>query len=250
MTLPPFYAHRFGRSYGPDSAASTLSRALDERLDGLETDCCLTADGELVLLHDPLLSHGTTIDGWVHESQSAEILRAHILDQDGKVTDETPLLLEDGLMLLKGRRLTVQLEAKAFCDKDLATRTSLAICKRLEEEPPPDGLEIEVISFWPEAVAAAAARGHRARLIVACPYTPSALREWAIKHEVFGIILEAYYWDTPHVAIWRDAGLSMMSGVCNDIQLLRRLLPLKPDAVASDRPHELRREALGDKSPS
>ena len=35
-------------------------------MEGLETDVCLTADGRLVLLHDPLLTLGTTLDGWAH----------------------------------------------------------------------------------------------------------------------------------------------------------------------------------------
>src|SRR5690242_15164366 len=54
---------RVGRAYGPDSSLAALSRALLQPLDGLETDCCLTADGQLVLLHDPLLEVGTTVPG-------------------------------------------------------------------------------------------------------------------------------------------------------------------------------------------
>ena len=51
-----------GRAYGPDSSAAALAGALAAGVDGLETDGCLTADGELVLLHDPLLEVGTTLD--------------------------------------------------------------------------------------------------------------------------------------------------------------------------------------------
>ena len=76
MALPPLHAHRLGRAYGPDSSAEALAGALAASVDGLETDVCLTADGELVLLHDPLLSLGTTIDGWAHERTSAEIASA------------------------------------------------------------------------------------------------------------------------------------------------------------------------------
>ena len=64
-----FYAHRLGRAYGPDSSAMALAGSLAAGVDGLETDVCLTADGELVLLHDPLLTLGTTPDGWAHERQ-------------------------------------------------------------------------------------------------------------------------------------------------------------------------------------
>jgi glycerophosphoryl diester phosphodiesterase len=74
VAVPPaLYAHRLGRAYGPDSSAAALSRALERPLDGLETDCCLTADGELVLLHNPLLEVGTTLSGWAHERTTAQI---------------------------------------------------------------------------------------------------------------------------------------------------------------------------------
>ncbi|PZR66433.1 MAG: hypothetical protein DLM63_09245 [Solirubrobacterales bacterium] len=71
--LPALYAHRLGRAYGPDSSLAALSRALQQPLDGVETDCCLTVDGELVLLHDQLLDLGTTVSGWAHQRTAAEI---------------------------------------------------------------------------------------------------------------------------------------------------------------------------------
>jgi glycerophosphoryl diester phosphodiesterase len=72
--VPAIIAHRLGRAYGPDSSRQALRRSLSQPLDGLETDCCLTADGQLVLLHDPLLALGTTTSGWAHERTAAQIL--------------------------------------------------------------------------------------------------------------------------------------------------------------------------------
>ena len=45
--IPPLYAHRLGRAYGPDSSAAALAGALASGVDGLETDVCLTSDDEL-----------------------------------------------------------------------------------------------------------------------------------------------------------------------------------------------------------
>ena len=67
MAAASLYAHGLGRAYGPDSSARELEGALRAGVDGLETDVCLTADDELVLLHDPLLEFETTLTGWVHE---------------------------------------------------------------------------------------------------------------------------------------------------------------------------------------
>lgn len=60
--LPALYAHRLGRGYGPDSSAAALRGALAASVDGLESDVCLTADGALVLLHDPYLPMGTDLE--------------------------------------------------------------------------------------------------------------------------------------------------------------------------------------------
>lgn len=49
--LPPLYAHRLGRHYGPDSSAAALRHTLTGPVEGLETDVCLTSDDRLVLLH-------------------------------------------------------------------------------------------------------------------------------------------------------------------------------------------------------
>jgi glycerophosphoryl diester phosphodiesterase len=80
MGTPPLYAHRLGRAYGPDSSVTALAGALAACADGLETDVCLTMDGGLVLLHDPLLSLGTTLDGWAHESTAARIRSGFLRD--------------------------------------------------------------------------------------------------------------------------------------------------------------------------
>jgi hypothetical protein len=49
LSLPPLYAHRLGRHYGPDSSAAALRHTLTGPVEGLETDVCLTADDRLVL---------------------------------------------------------------------------------------------------------------------------------------------------------------------------------------------------------
>lgn len=41
--------------------------ALDGPVEGLETGCTVTADGQIVLLHDPLVHRGTTLTGWARD---------------------------------------------------------------------------------------------------------------------------------------------------------------------------------------
>ena len=134
MATTALYAHRLGRAYGPDSSAQALEGALRAGVDGLETDVCLTADDELVLLHDPLLELGTTLSGWAHEQRAREVVASFLRDRNGRPTTERPLLLDDLLEATPGD-LPVQVEVKAHADPVLARRTAERVCERYRRSP-------------------------------------------------------------------------------------------------------------------
>ena len=235
--LPPLYAHRLGRHYGPDSSAAALRHTLSGPVDGIETDICLTADDRLVLLHDPLLTLGTTLDGWAHQRTAEEIQSALIRDSAGEPTAEHPLLLED-LTALVPEAIRVQLEVKAHADPALARRTAEVLCERLRGEPIRE--RVEVISFHGEACAVAAADGISSRLVIWADYAPEALASWALLTGVDGISVEHFLLTERLVQVLRDAGLSLNTGTVNHPELLNRVLEFSPDAIGTDRPHELR----------
>jgi glycerophosphoryl diester phosphodiesterase len=242
LAIPPLYAHRLGRAYGPDSSATALAGALAAGADGLETDVCLTADRELVLLHDPLLSIGTTLEGWAHESTAARIRRSGFLrDRFGRPSGDQPLTLDE-LLAATPTELPVQVEVKAHADSDLARRTAEAVCERYRRGP--ERRRIEVISFHSVACATAAASGFAARLVIHADYAPEALAAWAVSHGVGGISVE-HFLLTPGLArVLRLAGLSISTGTVNYGALLERVVEVAaPDAVCTDRPGELRAEA-------
>jgi glycerophosphoryl diester phosphodiesterase len=238
QALPPIYAHRLGRVYGIDSSAGALQRTLAGPVEGLETDVCLTADGDLVLLHDPLLSLGTNLSGWAGERTAAELRAGRLLDRDGQPSDEPPMLVYE-LLEAAPAELTLQLEIKAHADPELARRTAAAICERCTE----DRERIEVIGFHVAACAEAAARGFRARLLIWADYAPEALAAWAVRHGVVGVSVEHFLLSDGLVRTLRLAGLSVSTGTVNSVELLERVLAFGLDSVCTDRPHELRREA-------
>jgi glycerophosphoryl diester phosphodiesterase len=242
MSVPPLYAHRLGRAYGPDSSAKALARALEAGADGLEADVCMTADGELVLLHDPLLSLGTTLDGWAHERAATEIARGRILDRNGVPTAERPLTLDE-LVAYAPAEMPIQVEVKAHADPHLARRTAVTLCERYRGGA--ERRRLEVISFHSVACATAAAYGFRSRLVVWAEYAPEALAAWAVSHGVTGVSVEHFLLSPKLVSVFRLAGLSVNTGTVNDAELLARTVELaSPDAVCTDRPAELRAEAL------
>jgi glycerophosphoryl diester phosphodiesterase len=172
MVLPPLYAHRLGRAYGPDSSIPALQRAL-VGADGLETDACLTADEQLVLLHDPWLGVGTNLDGWVHQRSLDQIRSGGVLlDRHGRPTAERPLSLDE-LLDATPREMRVQVDIKAHADPGLAARTARVLCERYRRTR--ERGRIEVISFHSAACAAAAAHGFASRLVVFADYGPDAV---------------------------------------------------------------------------
>jgi glycerophosphoryl diester phosphodiesterase len=231
---PPLYAHRLGRAYGPDSSAAALRGALAAGVDGLETDICLTADGALVLLHDPYLPLGTDLEGFVHERSARDLRRARLRDRTGRLSAETPLFLED-LLAAAPADLVLQLEVKAHADPALARRTVDVLAGRLG-----DRRRIEVLSFSAAVCERAAQLGRPTRLVVWADYAPAALVRWARRHGVGGVCVEHFLLSAPLVRTLRGGGLSVTTGTLNEPALLERVLPLRPDAVTSDRPHALR----------
>jgi glycerophosphoryl diester phosphodiesterase len=239
---PPLFAHRLGRAYGPDSSPLALSRSLAAGIDGLETDVCLTSDDQLVLLHDPLLRLGTTLDGWAHQRTAAQIHGARLRDRDGRPTAERPMTLDE-LLIATPDDLPIQVEVKAHADPELAGRTAQVLCERYRRRG--ERTRLEVISFHSTACAIAAAHGFPSRLVIHAEYAPEALAAWAVSNGVRGVSIEHFLLVPRLVSACRLAGLSVSTGTVNDAELLDRVVRLaQPDAVCTDRPAELRAEAL------
>jgi glycerophosphoryl diester phosphodiesterase len=237
IVLPAIYAHRLGRAYGPDSSHAALRHSLEQRIDGLETDCCLTADGELVLLHDPLLELGTTLSGWAHQRSASQIRAGRLRQRDGTPSEEHPLLLAE-LLELAPPGATLQLEVKAHADPALAQHTTRAICDRLARHSA--RARTEILSFFTTACELAADLGFRTRLIIIADYQIDALATWAQAAGLHGVCVEHFLVSPALLGTLRASGLSVTTGTINHPALLEGLLTLGLDAITSDTPAELR----------
>jgi glycerophosphoryl diester phosphodiesterase len=234
-------AHRLGRAYGPDNSGTALRRSLAGPLDGVETDVCLTADGELVLLHDPLLSLGTTLAGWAHEFSLDELQRARILGADGEPAEEPPLGL-DQLLDVTPPELIVQVEVKTQSNPELARETAATISERYGRSR--ERQRLEVISFHTGACEVAAAAGFRTRLVIWADYAPEVLAGWAMRHGVTGVKVEHFLLSDHLVGTLRAANITLSTGTVNDVDLLEKVLAAQPRCITTDRPHELSAEAV------
>ncbi len=244
-TLPPLYAHRLGREPGPDSSRAALRATLAGPVDGLETDACLTADGRLVLLHDPWLSSSTTLRGWAHQTVWSDLRDARLRARDGAPTNETPMLLDELLDDAPGG-FPVQVEVKAHGDPELARATAAAVCRVACRRS--DRGRVEVLSFHTIACQETVRHGMPARLVAWADYTPAALARWAARAGVGGVCIEHFLLHPALVERLRLGGLSVTTGTVNDATLAARAAAVGVDAITTDRPaalhHELAKMSL------
>jgi glycerophosphoryl diester phosphodiesterase len=247
---PPIYAHRLGAEYGPESSRAALERSLELGVDGLEADVVLSSDGEVLALHDPILSLSTDAEGWANEVSAAEIRAARLLDSQGEPSDQQPMALGDLLEEIPAE-LPLQLDVKTYADHALAGRTADRACEVALEHG--TAARVEVVSFFTAACLAAVERGIAARLAAWADYAPEALAQWASSRGIAGVSLEGFILAERIVEALHGAGLSVSIGSVNTGGQLRRLLPLRPDILVSDCPGELAGEleaALGDSAAS
>ena len=237
--LPALYAHRLGRDPGPDCSRAALRATLAGPVDGLEADVCLTADGRLVLLHDPWLGACTTARGWAHRTTWDTLRAARLRDRAGAPTDETPMLLEE-LLDEAPLELALQVEVKAYGDPALTRATTVAVSRVVAARA--DRERVEVLSFHVAACEEAARHGLTTRLITWADYAPDALARWARRAGVSGVCIEHFLLHAELVERLRAHGLSVTTGTINDAELAARAAGLGVDAITTDWPAGLRRE--------
>jgi len=81
-------AHRGGAAVWPENSLLAFRQALALGVDALEFDLHMTADGEVVVIHDPTLERTTTAAGRVRALKLADLAGARLKTRDGAVTDE------------------------------------------------------------------------------------------------------------------------------------------------------------------
>jgi glycerophosphoryl diester phosphodiesterase len=81
-------AHRGGALLWPENSLTAFRNALGLRVDALEFDLHGTADGEIVVLHDPVLDRTTTGRGPVGTLALADVRRHRLRGPDGAPTDD------------------------------------------------------------------------------------------------------------------------------------------------------------------
>jgi glycerophosphoryl diester phosphodiesterase len=81
-------AHRGGAALWPENSLLAFRSALALGVDALELDLHLTADGEVVVLHDPTLERTSTGRGAVRDARLADLASVRLKTREGAATVE------------------------------------------------------------------------------------------------------------------------------------------------------------------
>jgi glycerophosphoryl diester phosphodiesterase len=73
LKRPTIFAHRGSSAYAPENTLAAFELALQHAADAIELDVKMTADGEVVIIHDPTLQRTTGQAGNVRDWTLAEI---------------------------------------------------------------------------------------------------------------------------------------------------------------------------------
>jgi glycerophosphoryl diester phosphodiesterase len=244
-------AHRGGALLWPENSLLAYRNALGLGVDYLETDVHLTADGELIVLHDPTLDRTTTGRGAVRDQKAADLAPVRLKAADGRVTTEPVPTLAQLLDLLKPSPARLLLEIKVGSGRqrypDIEEKT-LALVKQR-------GLLDRVVIMAFEAPTIVRVRElepsarttllvSRTRVDRARVFAREAVK-WATAAGATDLGIDVRALDADVIADSRAAGLRVAAWTVNDESDIRRVLALGVDLLISDRPDLAKRLVAG-----
>jgi glycerophosphoryl diester phosphodiesterase len=236
LHLPQVIGHRGAGGCAPENTLAGFRRARALGCRWVEFDVRLTADGELVLLHDDRLGRTTDGDGKVRALPLSAI-RLHDAGSwfDPCFAGERVPTLAEAIAVLAELGLGANVELKA--GRRCAVETGIAAADLLTRLWPPQLPAPLISSFVTKAVAAA--RRH-APAIARGLLVRAVTRNWRRRAEFLGcatVNADQRLLRPRIVAEIRRAGYSVLAYTVNDAARARELFDWGVTSVFSDVPH-------------
>jgi len=237
--VPQVIAHRGASAEAPENTPAAFRRALAIGVDAVELDVHLSADGEPVVLHDPLLERTTDGRGPVGGLSLAELRRLDAGRWFGEpFAGERILTLAEALDFLRGVRVIVEVKNAPVAYPGIAARVAAVIRESghpavtVSSFDHPVLVEIKTqMPFLETAV-----------LYVARPVNPLRLAQDAGA----GVLHPHWAMLTPDlVTSAHTAGLRVEVWVVDEPEDLQRIVALGPDGVMTNHPERLRAVLAG-----
>lgn len=226
----------------PENSLPAFRAAIAQGTDGLEMDCELTQDGQLILMHDDTVDRTTECSGCVSAFTFDEIRRCRLLDGSDETTEELPPSLDE-VIALEPDDLLINVELKVFGDGcrtpghgpvDLAN-AMVAALRRL-------GIEDRTVVQSFDADALAAVKAQAPQIYTALLVTGLLPRHLTTALEIEADAIQPggpFPFVNLSPALIRqaiDAGLQVIPWTVNDADSIGDLLDLGVDGVITDDP--------------
>jgi glycerophosphoryl diester phosphodiesterase len=239
---PLVAAHRGGALLWPENSLTAYRQALALGADFLETDVHLTADDEVVVLHDPTLDRTTTGGGRVRAVRRADLSTLRLRGGDGAVTQDAVPTLAQLLDLLAASRARLLLEIKVDADRQRYPGIEEKVLGVVNVRGLAD--RVVVMAFEAETVRRVRALDPSIRVALLVGRArveregvpPREAVRWTRELGASHLGIDHRVLDSGVVEAARAAGISVGAWTVNDEADLRRVIAIGVNLVVSDRP--------------
>jgi glycerophosphoryl diester phosphodiesterase len=219
--------HRGGRGPGwpAENSLAAFSRALHEGADGVELDVRLSADGHVVLLHDPSLAR-------ISEGADTRLVARATRASMPRLGGEPVPTLAEALELLRGKLVNVEVKA------DVPNRRALCLAA-VNEVRRSHGVDVIFSSFDPRVVltlAAAAPDTPRAMLVGGRTAPLATLLPLAMRGRVTAAHLQDPLGTGARIRRLQRAGLRVCAWTVNDVDRAEALVSAGATWLITDTP--------------
>jgi glycerophosphoryl diester phosphodiesterase len=239
---PRVAAHRGGALLWPENSLGAYRQALPLGVDYVETDVHLSADDEVVVLHDATLDRTTSGRGAVRNAHREELRGVRLRDRDGRPTDEPIPVLDEILDLVRPSRAELLLEIKVDAHEGRYPGIEENVLALVRDR----GLTARTIVMAFEAPTIERVRqldpAIRTAFLVDGDRVEHAragadeIVRWTQETGATALAIDRLVLDAAVVRAARRAGLVLATWTVNEDADLRRVIQLGVDIVISDRP--------------
>ncbi|HEX5614583.1 MAG TPA: glycerophosphodiester phosphodiesterase [Acidimicrobiia bacterium] len=218
--MPIGFAHRGARLEEPENTLPAFHRALDAGAGGLETDAWLSADGEVVLVHDGVVGRG------LRRRRVAELTAAQLAERD------IPRLVDLYDQLGTAFELSVDAKVPEVASTLVEVATAYGAAERLWVCSP----AVEVL---------VGIRDRGARLVHSPPFrrlVTESLERHAANLAAIGVDAINFHhteWTAGLVSLFHRFDRLAFAWDAQEVRHLRAVLQMGVDAVYCDRPDRL-----------
>jgi glycerophosphoryl diester phosphodiesterase len=240
-------AHRGGAALWPENSLLAFREALALGVDVVELDLHLTADGEVVAIHDPTLDRTSTGRGRVRDQRLADVAAARLKARDGSISDERVPTFAQVLDVVAPTSVELALEIKVDADRQRYGGIEEKVLTLLRAR----GLlaRATIQAFQPDTIRRVRELepGVRTMLLVA---RGDVERDRARPAEAVGraralgatdVGMNHRLIDAEVIAAARGAGVRLAAWTVNEEADIQRMIALGVDMVMSDRPDLVKR---------